>query len=182
MRLQVAWADEMSAGSVPASSGRFLLVRVDDRLLHGQVVFAWAQALSPRAYLIADDEVADDEWQREALQSVGSPDASVEVMSLDGFMRRRISLSDPAGTVVLLRGLQGLKRLAEAGFRPASGVNLGGLHARTGSRALLPYLHLTREDEGILLRLLEAGYPLYAQDLPSSPRYGPEKLRVLIGT
>ncbi|MCK4303794.1 MAG: PTS sugar transporter subunit IIB [Candidatus Eisenbacteria sp.] len=160
----------------------FLLVRVDDRLLHGQVVYGWGQMISPRKYLIADDEVAADEWECEAFRSAAPPDVTVEVISLSAFAEAWVSLPDPSGTVVLLRGLPGLERLVKARFKVAAGVNLGGLHARPGTREILPYLHLTKDDEQLLRELLHNGYPLYAQDLPTSPRHGSKKLLGLIGT
>ena len=160
----------------------FLLVRVDDRLLHGQVVYGWGQVLSPRAYLIADDDVAADEWECEAFRSAAPTEVAVEIMSLSAFAESWASITDPSGTVVLLRELPGLERLAQAGFQVAAGVNLGGLHARPGTREILPYLHLTRDNEQIIRELLHGGYPLYAQDLPSSSRHGSQKLLKLIGT
>jgi mannose/fructose/N-acetylgalactosamine-specific phosphotransferase system component IIB len=154
----------------------FLLVRIDDRLLHGQVVLGWGGRLSPRGYLIVDDEVARDAWEREAFRAAAPPEAPVAVLSVAAFVREASAIREPDRTVVLLRGLHSLLPLIAAGFRPAGGVNLGGLHAGTRTRELLPYLHMTDEDRRVLDGLLEDGYPLYAQDLPTSARHGPEKL------
>ncbi len=158
----------------------YLLVRVDDRLLHGQVVLGWGQRLAPRAYVIVDDDAAGDPWEREAFVAAAPPDAQVRVLGLAAFGAGSGGEWPTEGTVVLLRGLGQLRRLIGRGFRPAGGVNLGGLHARPGSREVLPYLHLTAEDEADLIALLDEGLALYAQDLPGSARWeGPALRRAL---
>lgn len=157
--------------------GSYLLVRVDDRLLHGQVVLGWGQFLSPRAYLIVDDLVAADPWEREAFAAAAPPGAAVRVLSLEAFVGGEARDQAAEGTVVLLRGLPQLAELVARGFRSRAGINLGGLHARSGSREILPYVHLTCEDEALLGALLEAGVEIYAQDLPGSARWEGEALR-----
>ena len=42
-----------------------LLIRVDDRLLHGQVTQGWGSVLNPDRFVVANDAVAGDEWERE---------------------------------------------------------------------------------------------------------------------
>jgi mannose/fructose/N-acetylgalactosamine-specific phosphotransferase system component IIB len=159
----------------------FLLVRVDDRLLHGQVVFAWGQVLAPHTYLIVDDQVATDPWERQAFSAAAPEGVTVAVLSQAEFAASFARIADRERTVVLLRGLSELAQLASAGFRPDQGVNLGGLHAGAGGWELLPYLHLTSQDRGTLRRLLAGGYPLFAQDLPGSPRHDASQLKKLIG-
>jgi len=164
-------------GLHPGHGARYLLVRVDDRLLHGQVVLGWGQVLAPRAYLIVDDDVAADPWEREAFVAAAPPDARLHVLGLEAFSAGPGGEWSPEGAVVLLRGLAPLRKLAARGFRPAGGVNLGGLHARPGSREILPYLHLTADDEADVTALLAAGIALFAQDLPGSARLDEGALR-----
>lgn len=166
--------------STSALTADYALVRVDDRLLHGQVVFGWGQRLFPRAYLIIDDQVAADAWEREAFELAAPEEVAVTVWACEEFLRAPV-LEAPGETVVLLRDLATLQRLASAGFRPPGGVNLGGIHAREGSREFLSYLHLTPPEVGRLRELLATGYPIYAQDLPSSTRHEAGTLGAMIG-
>jgi mannose/fructose/N-acetylgalactosamine-specific phosphotransferase system component IIB len=159
---------------------RFLLVRVDDRMLHGQVVYGWGGALQPRGYLIADDRAAQDPWERGAYEAA-SAGAPVAVRDLERFGREWREVPDAEGTIVLLRDLDALHRLWRAGFRPEGEVNLGGLHAREGSRECLSFVHLTAADEARLIELLESGCDLCAQELPGSPRHGAAELRARVG-
>jgi D-glucosaminate PTS system EIIB component len=146
----------------------FLLVRVDDRLLHGQVVFGWGRELNPGGYLIVDDTVAGDSWERDAFEAAAPPEAPVTVIDLNQFIAQWADWPEKATTVVLLRGLSQLAAAAAGGFLPNQPVNLGGLHGSAHSREYLTYLHLTPEDETILTDLIRSGIPLEARDLPGS--------------
>jgi mannose/fructose/N-acetylgalactosamine-specific phosphotransferase system component IIB len=161
---------------------RFALVRVDDRLLHGQVVYGWAQALDPRGYLIVDDEVAGDDWEREAFLSAAPPEVSVGIEAVAEFLSAAAGAArtEASRVIVLLRSVDTLARLYDAGFRPGGGVNLGGLHDRPGTIEYISYLHLTETDRASLLDLLDRGLFLFAQDLPSSPRVAGDGLRRLL--
>ncbi len=172
----------MSRSAPEGAPADFSLVRVDDRLLHGQVIFGWGQQLAPRAYVIVDDEVAGDPWEREAFLSAAPPDVTVEAEPVAGFLARWRDLPDPPRTVVLLRGVMTLLALAEGGFEATCGINLGGLHGREGTVEYAPYLHLSAADRAALLGLLDRGVLLFAQDLPSSPRVEGDALRHLLRT
>ncbi len=158
----------------------FLLVRVDDRLLHGQVAFGWGQALQPQAYLIVDDQIAADPWECEAFIAAAPPESPVTVLDLDHFIESWRILSKRADTVVLIRGLCELERLFDAGFQNSSPINLGGLHAQQGSLELLTFLHVTPDDRTILLRLLKAAFPLEARDLPMTSPVQNKELKALL--
>lgn len=163
------------------TSAGFRLVRVDDRLLHGQVVFGWGQALAPRGYLIVDDEIAADPWEREAMMAIAPGGAEVDVREVGAFLDERSGWPSAAEeTILLLRDLPTARRLTRAGFSPARGFNLGGLHAHRGTRELLPYVHLTQEDRTILRELFDAGVSFYAQDLPTSPRVSGARLQEML--
>jgi PTS system mannose-specific IIB component len=162
-----------------ADSVRFALVRVDDRLLHGQVVYAWGGALAPRGYRVVDDEAAADEWTVAALRTTVE-DATVTVESVDAFARGWRQVPDPPRVIVLLRDLTALHRLVAAGFRPADPVNLGGIRRAAPVRAILPYLQLDARDLELLDGLLRACFPLFAQDLPGAVRYDAQAVGAML--
>lgn len=55
------------------------LVLVDDRLLHGRVTHGWCPSVQPHRIVIADDDAASDEWQRETYEASGPEGVPVEV-------------------------------------------------------------------------------------------------------
>lgn len=154
--------------------GGFLLVRVDDRLLHGQVVLGWRHRLGFTSFWIADDAVASDALEQEILRSALPDGAALVVRSLQEFLRGEAD-PGPGPAVLLIRGLAELRRLVAGGFAPTE-VNLGGLHHRPGARRVLDYLFLTEDDAQAIRDLRDRGIRLYAQDLPGSRRVEAEDL------
>ena len=60
-----------------------VLVRVDDRLIHGQVVVGWVQALGVQRLVLVDDQVAANEWERELYRLSVPAGLAVEFASVD---------------------------------------------------------------------------------------------------
>ena len=152
------------------SAGAFLLFRVDDRLLHGQVALGWGRPLRARAFLIADDDLARDA-QAALLYEAAAPEGAEVRITLVAETDRAIREAQfvRARTILIVRGLAQAAALLRAGL--AGPVNLGGIHLRPGAREFLPYLFLTPEDESLLRDLIDEGHALHAQDLPGNPRH-----------
>ncbi len=147
----------------------YLWVRVDDRLLHGQVALGWRHALEPAAFLIVDDATAGDAFASSLFEGALPEGVELTILDRAGFLDPSIPRPDPSRTVVLIRGLADLRGLCEGGFRPMR-VNLGGIHHREGARRYLDYLYLTEQDVTDVRWMVAQGVDLFAQDLPSSPR------------
>lgn len=159
-----------------SGGGGFLLVRVDDRLLHGQVAFGWGSALAPKTYLLVDRRLAGRPFEA-SLYAASAPDgAAVLVLSPDDFLRRDREGFRWAGPVLLIRSAGALRELADGGFLPER-VNLGGLHAREGAAEVLPYLFLSDPDWDDLDAVAATGVSLFAQDVPTRPAVPWDRLR-----
>ena len=147
----------------------FLLARIDDRLLHGQVAVAWAAALKPALIYVVDDAVASSAWESALYRSAPPPGAEVAVLRLDAFAalwrERRV---DPARSFLLLRSPGSAFRLLDLGV-PLARLNVGGLRHREGAREILPYVWVGPEDETSLRALAARGVEIRARDLPMNP-------------
>lgn len=144
-----------------------VLLRVDERLIHGQVVVGWGSRLHPDAIVVVDDEIARSEWERE-LYAFGVPEGmAAEFFDVDD-ARRRIGewRGEPRRIILLTRDVETMARLAEDGRLSGMSVNIGGLHAAPGRREALPYVHLGPTDEDALRRLADEGVEVEARDLP----------------
>ncbi|MDZ4804561.1 MAG: PTS sugar transporter subunit IIB [Candidatus Eisenbacteria bacterium] len=145
-----------------------LLVRIDDRLIHGQVSVGWATHLRPDLILVLDDEVAADNWENDLVCAACPDSVRARVMRIAEGSR---FLSDEAPSadriVVLLRGTKQARLMLDGGFRPQS-INIGGLHHHEGSRSLLPFVYLDSSEVADLRYLADHGVGLSAQDLPGN--------------
>lgn len=144
------------------------LVRLDDRLLHGQVAVGWVGALHPRILVVADDRLAASSWERELVESAAPEGVEVRVMPLGE--AARVGGADAGQAILLLRGPLELSRAMLAGLKP-SAVNVGGLHTAQGRTRVLDYVHLNAEEARALREAASAGVRLYAQDVPGNPSF-----------
>lgn len=154
-----------------------LLYRVDERLIHGQVLVGWGAKLQPSWIIVVDDRLAATPWEQE-LYTLGLP-AEVEVSFVD-VPTARAQLpawrADTRRSLVLVRDVATMRRLAEGGLLAGERVNIGGIHFGAGRERVLPYVFLSAADRVELERLAEEGVQISAQDLPSTKPVGLEEL------
>jgi PTS system mannose-specific IIB component/fructoselysine and glucoselysine-specific PTS system IIB component len=148
-----------------------LLFRVDERLIHGQVLIGWGSQLRPDRYLVVDDELADSQWEQE-LYRLGLPEGAEAVFSSVDEARDQLGKwkDDAARSVLLTRDVRSMRRLGEGGGLRGERVNLGGLHHGPGRERVLNYLHLSPADRSDLLGLRDEGAEVSARDVPSASR------------
>ncbi|MFN2564259.1 MAG: PTS system mannose/fructose/N-acetylgalactosamine-transporter subunit IIB [Gemmatimonadaceae bacterium] len=144
-----------------------VLYRIDDRLIHGQVVVGWGQAMDIEFIVLVDDAVAGSEWEQE-LYRMGVP-AEMEVVfhtvadathRLDGYRR------DRRRGILLTGDVRSMACLAAAGGIPA--VNVGGVHHRPGRVQRLRYVFLNADEERQLREIASRGVEVAAQDVPAA--------------
>lgn len=153
-----------------------VLLRVDERLIHGQVVVGWS-GLRPNRMVVVDDELAGSAWEQE-LYSLGLPsDVETRFLRVDE-ARDLIAgwLGNDERVVVLTRDVASMRRLAEGGLLTGSEVNIGGIHHAAGREQVLPYVYLSEHDRAELRRLAAEGVTIMARDLPHARRVRLEEL------
>lgn len=154
-----------------------LLYRVDERLIHGQVVVGWGNELHPDRIIVVDDDLAASSWEQE-LYSIGLPATITAGFESVGAARDKLAgwQADDSRTLLLTRDLGSMARLASGGRLRGREVNLGGLHFAMGREAVLPYVYLSREERAALERLVAEGAEVVARDLPGARRVPADRL------
>jgi mannose/fructose/N-acetylgalactosamine-specific phosphotransferase system component IIB len=146
-----------------------LLYRVDERLIHGQVVVGWGSHLHPDRVVVVDDEIAGSAWEQELYCLGLPPDIAAGFETVDS-ARARLEQwrEDDERLIILTRNVTTMLRLARGGTLRGSAVNIGGVHHAPGRREVLPYVFLSQEDASALRDLDAEGVRVSAQDLPGS--------------
>lgn len=154
-----------------------VLYRVDERLIHGQVVVGWGARLDPDRIVVADDALADSPWEQE-LYAVGVPaDVVAEFVSIDEAIERLAEWQDGPDRVILLtRDVEAMLRLAGAGKMEGARVNIGGIHHAPGRSRVLRYVFLGDRDREALRRLAGLGVEVVARDVPGARGVGVTEL------
>jgi mannose/fructose/N-acetylgalactosamine-specific phosphotransferase system component IIB len=146
-----------------------VLFRVDDRLIHGQVVVGWGRPLGVNRIVLVDGQVAASAWEQDLYRMAVTPEIEVEFATVgDAAARLRDWQSDLRRTLVLTGDLESMAALHAADPVTVHRINLGGIHHRPGRRERLPYLYLTDDEMARLTALEAAGAAVAAQDLPTS--------------
>ena len=144
------------------------LYRIDDRLIHGQVVVGWGQPLDLNFIVLVDDEVAGSDWEQE-LYRMGVPEEmEVYFESVESAIERLPDyVRDERKGLLLTGDIETMTRLVK-GAGTIRGINLGGIHHRAGRVQRLRYLFLSREEEAALRSLSSGGVSVTAQDVPAA--------------
>jgi mannose/fructose/N-acetylgalactosamine-specific phosphotransferase system component IIB len=146
-----------------------VLFRVDERLIHGQVVVGWGGPLQADRIVVVDDAIARSPWEQE-LYCLGVPASTDSIFVPVAEARRSLGdwSRDPRRQVVLIRDVDTLARVAEGGVLADVEINLGGIHHAPGRERLLPYLFLNTREKEMLRQIEASGARLCARDLPST--------------
>ena len=144
------------------------LYRIDDRLIHGQVVVGWGQPLDVGFIVLVDDDVATSEWEQELYRMGVPPEMEVHFATVaDAAARHARWMTDPRPGILLTGDIATMRRLADS-VDTLRAVNLGGIHHRAGRVQRLRYVFLSPEEEGALRALAARGVTVTAQDVPAA--------------
>ena len=144
-----------------------VLYRIDDRLIHGQVVVGWGQPLDIGFVVLVDDEVACSEWEQELYRMGTPPEMEVRFHSVEDAAAALARYQEDPRPGILLTGTVAsmLRLVKEAGVRE---VNIGGIHHRADRRQRLRYVFLSPEEEMLLRNMADLGATVTAQDVPAT--------------
>ncbi|MFL5503868.1 MAG: PTS system mannose/fructose/N-acetylgalactosamine-transporter subunit IIB [Gemmatimonadaceae bacterium] len=144
------------------------LYRIDDRLIHGQVVVGWGQPLNIRFLVLVDDLVASSDWEKELYRMAVPPEMEIYFADVSTAIRDHARYaSDPRPGLLITGDIDSMNRLVK-GVKAIGSVNLGGIHHRAGRSEKMRYVFLTPDEERHLRELEAAGVEVTAQDVPSA--------------
>jgi PTS system mannose-specific IIB component/fructoselysine and glucoselysine-specific PTS system IIB component len=144
------------------------LARIDDRLVHGQVVVGWGQPLDIEFLVLVDDAVASSDWEQELYRMGVPPSMSLYFHGTgDAIEAIPAYRSDRRRGILITGDIATMHALVRAGR--VKHVNIGGIHHRDGRVQRLRYVFLTPGEEKELLALEADGAVVSARDVPSAP-------------
>ena len=147
-----------------------VLARIDDRLIHGQVVEGWLRVIQAGRIVVVSDQAAKDSFQAGLMRLAVPPEVNLTVLGVDDAAAQlKIDAWAAERVLLLMPGLKEARRLAEAGWSPEV-LNLGGLHDAPGRTSYTPGLALGDEDKADLRYLLGKKIPIEVRPLPSDEK------------
>jgi len=148
-----------------------VLFRIDDRLIHGQVVVGWGQTLGIGFIVLVDDEVRGSDWEQELYRMGVPPQVAVVFASVaEAVVQLAGWQSDARPAIVLTGDVETMVRLVRGAPGAVASVNVGGVHYREGRKERLRYVYLNDDEAESLKAIATAGADVTAQDVPTGTR------------
>lgn len=141
-----------------------VFIRIDDRLLHGQVVVSWIPYLKTDKVIVADDEYARDDFMCELIKSSAPEKVLVDVKTIEETAKLLNKKNNGNKILILLRSIEGIKKLSEK-FQLRT-VNIGGLGAAEGRKRYYKSIHLSDYEIKILKELAADNIDVEIRMLP----------------
>ena len=142
------------------------LIRVDDRLIHGQVVTSWITQTGSKKIMIIDDELYENEFLKDVFAAAAPRGLPVEVMNVDHAVQEwKLNEFNGEQVLILLKKIDVLKRLYEQGLCFDS-VQIGGLASGPGRKLVVKAIGLSEQDAVELKSLGKQGVKIYFQSMP----------------
>ncbi len=142
------------------------LIRVDDRLVHGQVMEGWVPYFKADSIIVASDDVARSSFQRQAIESCSHGSLVVKVAEAkDAIHDICDGHYDMCRVIVLVSGLGDAMRLYEGGLHFTE-LNIGNLHHGGKGRMITKSVYVDKEDEEIIDRFMGLGIAIEIRAVP----------------
>jgi mannose/fructose/sorbose-specific phosphotransferase system IIB component len=140
------------------------LIRIDDRLIHGQVVVGWVKALEIQRLVVVSDAVAANAMQR-TLMEIAVPSGLMVSFHAVQDAANACSAPGPERSLLLFSNPSDVLAYATAGG-PASSINIGGMHFSEGRRQVHRIVCVTDDDVKAFKGLKARGLPLEIRAVP----------------
>lgn len=143
------------------------LLRVDHRLLHGQVAFSWTQYVGADCILIADDNVPDDELRKTTIKLAKPPSVKLVIKNInDSIESIKSGVTDKYNLFIVVESVNDAWRIASA-VGEIKSINLGGIKAKEGSKNISKAINLLLEEIEQLQQLVGKGVEVEIRQVPN---------------
>ncbi|MDI9569787.1 MAG: PTS sugar transporter subunit IIB [Pseudomonadota bacterium] len=143
-----------------------VLVRVDNRLVHGQIIEAWAPYLKIARIIVVDDEAANDFFRATVIKMAVPSEMTVEIRSVEDFVREALGEA-PGGarSLVLFSRIWDALRAYALGF-VFQKLNIGNIYNDDCRHRLSACVLLSDEDLDSIRSLLQRGVNIEVRRVP----------------
>lgn len=143
------------------------LIRIDDRLLHGQVAYSWKADLGYEAIVIVSESAAKDDIRKMALKmakpenvklAIRSTDEAIDLLNNDKLRKLKV--------FVVTDTIESAKKIFE-GISEKPALNIGGIQKADNKEPITSYAYATERDKELLNELKQSGIKIEFRLVPS---------------
>lgn len=152
------------------------LIRIDFRLIHGQVVTKWVKEANANRIFIVNDTLAKDDFLGSVYKMAAPSNVSVDIYTLEDAMAKWNENQFGEGKILLLlKGVPDCRKLQEMGF-PMDTIQIGGLGGGAGKINAVSDVSLDAKDVQLLKEMSAEGKNVYIQVVPTQQKYDIDKV------
>ncbi|SCH43533.1 Sorbose-specific phosphotransferase enzyme IIB component [uncultured Clostridium sp.] len=140
------------------------LARIDDRLIHGQVMSSWLGYVGSKEIIIVDDELYSDEFTKSIILISTSKSINVSIYDIDGGVEF-LKNTEKRNLLLLAKSPVTFYRMLQKGIEIGK-INLGGMVAAKNRTKLYKNIAISEYERQILKKIMERGVNIYIQIVP----------------
>ncbi|WHH60520.1 PTS sugar transporter subunit IIB [Petroclostridium sp. X23] len=146
------------------------LIRIDSRLIHGQVITKWVKVANAGKIIIVDDPLSKDSFMADIYIMAAPKDVKVEIMSVEQAMARWSKDNFGDGNILILfKDVETCYRLFKLGF-PMKYLQIGGLPSAAGRTTVLRAVSFDSKDAGQLKEMSGKGTEVVLHIIPEESK------------
>lgn len=151
-------------------------VRVDHRLIHGQVAFAWTKVLGADCILVAGDKIAKDDLRMAALRMAKPSGVKLVIKNVeDSAAALNSGVTDKYNLFIVTESIEDVYRLSK--LTPTiQAVTLGGVKLTDDRKQISKAVSVSEEECRMIREMADAGIQLEIRMVPDEPAQDPLKL------
>ena len=147
--------------------------RVDERLVHGQIMTSWAKHLQLKRIIIVDDQVAKDDFMMTVLSMSAPAGIAIEIFSVDDAANKIATDTSSEKTLLLFKKISAALKLTQVLKGTPSActeLNIGNIGSVPGRMQVTKNVFLSSEEKNQIKQLQSMGVNVFLQMLYTDPR------------
>ncbi|MBR4330665.1 MAG: PTS sugar transporter subunit IIB [Candidatus Riflebacteria bacterium] len=138
-------------------------LRIDDRLIHGQVIVGWLPEIKPDNLVVVNDSVAEDAMRQDLMSLSVPPEVELEFYSTADITDEDVNES----SFILVSSPKDAWECLQKGIKPQR-FNVGGMHSKDGKEEIFEALHVDDEDRKYFDLIIKSGVEPIFQPTPQN--------------
>ncbi len=149
--------------------GQIVFARVDDRLIHGQIITKWSKGMNTNALFVIDNVTAMDPFLKDIYtMSTSNTGMTIKVLTID----EAVNYWDKNNfenykAILIFKSIDGAKEAIDKGL-PIKKLNIGGIAKTKNSKFVVPNVAVRHEDLDILKKIESNGIEVFFQVVPEA--------------
>ena len=138
-------------------------LRIDDRLVHGQVIVGWLPEIKPDNLVVVNNNVAEDAMRQDLMSLSVPPDIDLEFYSVEDISDEEVN----ENSFILVSSPKDAWECLQKDIKPLR-FNVGGMHSKDGKEEIFEALHVDDEDRKYFDLIIKSGVEPIFQPTPQN--------------